>query len=511
MALSNFQKHTLLLFVIIVLAGFFRFWQIGSIPGGLFPDEAANGLDIVNYIFKGEHSPFFERGLGRESLFFYLQAVSVKIFGIGVWQMHIISALIGILTVIFTWLLAKKIFNARTAFFAGFFMAASSWHVTLSRTGFRAIMVPLFATLFFYLAYSAYKENYLKKRIIFTALAGISLALGFYTYPSFRMVVLIIGVLSFFVLLSNRRSIKIYLKEIVFGLIAFSIVISPLIVYFYQHPDSFAGRAGYVSVFNKDMNKGDLLGTALDTAQKTFLMFFTEGDANWRHNTSGKSMLNPLVSAFFALGFLFCLTGVFAKHHLKYIFLLLWFFLMLVPELLTAESIPHGLRAIGVMPGIFIISALGVNFFYERAKPVLGARLLLLVLALISVFSAGYDFQLYFGISANSPDFYYAYRSDLTTVSNYLNERNLKDKTYLALDAYSVQTPEFLTSDYQQPYIIVDPAASYKTMWKIGDQIVFTQSTIYDTTKFTRYHPEAKLIKQEFNRFEQEIMRVYEY
>ena len=74
-----------------------------------------------------------------------------------------------------------------------------------------------------------------------------------------------------------------------------------------------------------------------------------------------------------------------------------------------------------------------------------------------------------------------------------------------------MQTPEFLTSDYQQPYVLVDPAASYQTSWKPGDQIVFTQSTIYDAAKFTRYHPEAKLAKLEFNRFNEEIMRVYEY
>jgi hypothetical protein len=95
-------------------------------------------------------------------------------------------------------------------------------------------------------------------------------------------------------------------------------------------------------------------------------------------------------------------------------------------------------------------------------------------------------------------------------VSNYLNERDLKEKTYLVLDKYSVQTPEFLTARYQQPYILVDPATSYQTQLKLGDQIVFTQSTIFDTKKFELYHPETKLIKKEFNQFNQEIMRIYE-
>ena len=39
-------KQKLFLGGIIVLAIFFRYYQIFQMPGGLFPDEAANGLDI---------------------------------------------------------------------------------------------------------------------------------------------------------------------------------------------------------------------------------------------------------------------------------------------------------------------------------------------------------------------------------------------------------------------------------------------------------------------------------
>lgn len=95
-------------------------------------------------------------------------------------------------------------------------------------------------------------------------------------------------------------------------------------------------------------------------------------------------------------------------------------------------------------------------------------------------------------------------------VSNYLNGRNLKEKTYLVLDEYSVQTPEFLTAKNNQPYILVNPENSYQTELKQGDQIIFTQSTIFDAKKFKEYHPEAKVVKQNYNQFKQEIMRVVE-
>ena len=46
------------------------------------------------------------------------------------------------------------------------------------------------------------------------------------------------------------------------------------------------GRAGQVSVFNKELNKGDLPGTVVTVVKKTVLSFFTAGDLNWRQNVS---------------------------------------------------------------------------------------------------------------------------------------------------------------------------------------------------------------------------------
>ncbi len=529
------NKALIFLLIILAIAVFFRLWQLDKIPGGLFPDEAANGLDIL-LIFQGHHTPFFERGLGREALFFYLQAASVALFGIGVWQMHLVSALIGIATVITTWFLAKKLFNARVAFLASFFLATSTWHTTLSRTGFRAILVPLMATLFFYFATRAvakgededlsssthltFKEMSGRKRKLFAVLAGICLGLGFYTYISFRAMMAIVGLLAAIIFIVNRGVLKKFWREIVIGLFAMALVLIPLTAYFIGHPGSFVGRAGYVSIFNADQNKGDLFGTFFEVAKKTLSMFFTEGDLNWRHNVSGFSMLNPFISPLFALGFLYSVWIIFKKFikrgkspedYFKYLFLIIWFLGLLGPELISAEAITHGLRAIGAIPAVFLFPAIMIDVFWKKIALTFNKKVVFgVILGIILATSLLYDFCLYFGISANSPDFYYAYRSDLTVASSYLNERNLKEKTYLVLDEYSVQTPEFLTAKNNQPYVLVNPEKSYQTELRQGDQIIFTQSTIFNAKKFKEYHPEAKIVKQNYNQFKQEIMRVVE-
>src|SRR6185436_15795954 len=115
--MKNYLKNNWVLLVVLGMAFFFRFWQINHLPGGLFPDEAANGLDI-NSIFKGHIQPFFERGNGREAGFFYFEALSVLLFGRGVWQFHIVSAAFGFASVIAVYFLTKRMFGKNQALLA---------------------------------------------------------------------------------------------------------------------------------------------------------------------------------------------------------------------------------------------------------------------------------------------------------------------------------------------------------------------------------------------------------
>jgi hypothetical protein len=182
---------------------------------------------------------------------------------------------------------------------------------------------------------------------------------------------------------------------------------------------------------------------------------------------------------------------------------------------MTAEGIPHGLRLIGAIPAVFIFPAIIlakiINFSLEKFKNnSTAASLITFTLAfyIALVFTGSY--KAYFVYYANSPEAYYSYRSDLTVVSDYLNTRNNKAKTYLSLDAFSEQTVLYFTTLTNNPYQLVTPENSYLVELKPGDQIIFTQSTLFDITKFKEYHPKAKLVYEEKNKFGQSIMEVFE-
>lgn len=524
----NKHKIILALIVITLVAAFFRLWQITHLPGGLFPDEAANGID-VNSILQGNRSPFFERGNGREGLFFYLLAFSVELFGRGPWQHHIVSALIGIAEVIVLFFLARRMFGFKTAVLAAFFMAASAWHITLSRTGFRAIMIPLFTALTFYYIVKFIQSRDDRQKIYAAILAGAFFALGFYTYIAYRIMLVILpallAVLIYVKYKSLRQTLEMiisYKKYIIVSAVSFLIFFAPLGYYFYSHPGSFVGRSGQVSVFTKDLNHGDAVGTILTVAEKTAWSFFTEGDLNWRHNVSGMPFLPPAISIFFLIGLIYA-AWISAKYIYyktdfrdgKYLIIVFWFFAMLVPELMTAEGIPHGLRLIGAIPAVFIFPAIIlakiINYSLEKFKNnSIAASLMAFTLAFYIALIFTGSYTAYFGIYANSPEAYYSYRSDLTVVSKYINNRNNKAKTYLSLDAFSEQTVLYFTTLTDNPYQLVLPEKSFEINLNPGDQIIFTQSTLFDIKKFSEYQPDVKLIYEEKNKFGETIMKVYE-
>jgi len=74
-----FKNHrVLILTAILLLAAFFRFWQIGAIPPGLYPDEAMNGNNALEALETGDYKVFYSDNFGREGLFINIQAIFLK-------------------------------------------------------------------------------------------------------------------------------------------------------------------------------------------------------------------------------------------------------------------------------------------------------------------------------------------------------------------------------------------------------------------------------------------------
>lgn len=447
------HRIALSLTVIIALAAFMRLWQLDSIPPGLHPDEAANGLDVFE-IFKGNHAAFFERNGGRESLFFYLQAVGVAVFGNTILGLRIAPAILGILSVVAVYLWASSWFNRRTALIAALLMAVSPWAVIISRDGFRAGMLMLLIPLTLWLATKAFRSN---KWYWFVG-AGVSFGLGFYTYIAYRMLPLALLAIGLFVLVWRRQWIKKYWKGIAIAAVATAVTLIPLGWYALGNPAAIAGRPGGVSFTNPDLNHGNPIGTLADSTLKTVLMFNVHGDENYRHGMGGEPMLNLFVGIMFVLGILLAVTRI---RRLTYFALLMVFGAMLLPAALTAEGIPHGLRTVGAIAPAMILAALGINYIlyqWQRTFPLnpvarnsgTGAIVLLLALTVYHGYAS------YFVAWANSPETYKSYSEENVALSDYYNSNPANGKRYVVAGGYTLQTVEYLTHNKSQ-WQAVDP------------------------------------------------------
>ncbi len=375
------NKNKLLLFGIIALAIFFRFYNLQVTPPGLYPDEAMNGNNALETLHAGNWKVFYPENNGREGLFINIQAVFLKFFGLQEpWVLRLPSAFFGILTVLGIFFLTKELFkNHKKAeiigLLAAFLLAVSFWHINFSRMGFRAIMSPFFAVWAIYFFLKALDGGYLKNKIINSIIGGIFFGLGFYSYIAFRaMPTLIIAVLVFYWFKNKELAARknILVSAFYFTVIAV-LVFLPLGLYFLNHPSDFFGRTSDVSVFSSAAPIKDLALNILKTAG----MFNVSGDYNSRHNIAGNPELFWPVGILFLIGLFLAIKNIIKKLrsgppetgdeilHFAFCILISWLVIAALPVVISNEGIPHALRSILMVPPVFILAALGGFEIYE--------------------------------------------------------------------------------------------------------------------------------------------------
>jgi len=435
----------ILLFGIILLAIFFRFYQLNSLPPGLHPDEAANGLDIFKILQNNDYRVIYNTNGPREALFFYLQAIFVYFMGNTILALRMAPALFGVFSVIALYFATKEWFNRRTALIAAFFFAISPWVVTIQRDGFRASMVPFFLALLLYFAAKAYKTN----KTLFYVLSAIALGLGFYTYTAFSMIVVALAIGLGYMLIRRRDWLVNNWKKLLLSFAVFGIVMTPLLYTTVKDPGGSTARAGGTSFLNKDLNKGNPIQTLAISTAKTLLQYNFYGDNNNRHNYNGEPLLNVFVGLMFVLGVVMC---VFNFGRPRYAMILILFASMLLPSLLTAEGLPHALRSIGTAVPVFILAGMGVNYLlyiWYKTFPVNNlARVTgLTLICLLMGLSLVQAYRQYFIAWAQDLRTYEAYNEGSVAIANYLNSNNKAGRTnYVLMGGYEANPIEYLTN-----------------------------------------------------------------
>ena len=475
----------------MLIASFFRLWDLKNVPPGLWADEAVNGVNTLRILERGPSDGgwkvFYPENFGREGFFINIQSLFVQVLGTEPWVLRLPSAIFGILTVLGLLLMTRELFKTRVALFTSFFLATSFWHINFSRIGFRAIMAPFFLVWSFYFLFlgirlassprsptSDLQRSRTSSRalpeIIF-AIAGILFGLGFHSYLAYR-VAPIIALYPLWIFFKNYRAGK--LRDyacapclIVLFILMAIIAASPLLIYYAKNPADFFGRTSGISIFQSPEPLAQFSGNFV----KTFQMFFLFGDFNWRHNFAGSPELWWPLGLLFLIGIWqslkLALPKAFTKpgaeaENFPIKFVLLWFIVMLLPVAVSNEGLPHALRAIVLIPPVMIFAALGLEILlqkigaqYKNQKTVFTALLLAFFLA-----GVAHTYNTYFIRWA--PDFkvHESFQADLAEKARWLKNQpdNIKkyvvtgetDKVDLTGSPMSLQPIIFITDTFYE-------------------------------------------------------------
>jgi len=388
------KKRYLLLIIIFVFAFALRFWRLGEVPPSLNWDEVALGYNAYSIVSTGkdEYGKFFPFVLRsyddyKPALYTYFTIPTVKIFGLTPFAVRFPSAFFGVLTIIATYFLTKRLFPNSQTFtiknlqfgipeVAALLLAISPWHINLSRAAFEANVASFFLVLgvLLFLAWVQGKKWY--------SLVGSSivLALSFYTFNTSRIVApLLVGALG----LGFLKTIKSYKKDVFVALLIGVLVLLPILPFLFSPQASLRFKEvnifsdiGIVHRANQEIanDNGAFWSKIIHNRRVGYIteyvrhyfdnlnprFLFIKGDGNPKFSTQDVGQLYLWELPFLIGGMLL----LFRKREGYWWIIPVWMLLGIVPAA-TARETPHALRIETTLPTFQIATAYGLVYGFR--------------------------------------------------------------------------------------------------------------------------------------------------
>jgi 4-amino-4-deoxy-L-arabinose transferase-like glycosyltransferase len=407
------------------------FWDLGSIPYGLWWDEANFGLYAQQILHHTIDFPLLAP-FGDPSLEFYLHAIEQLIFGATEFSTRVLVAVCGILGVALLGVLSSILWNRWVALTAMVVLGFMRWHIDFSRFGIHEMTFQAFELAVVVTLIAGIKQ----RKPVWFALCGVLLGLSIHIYsPAFALTFLVLLTLAYGYLFLRPR-LTMSLIALVF--VGFVIAYAPLLEAGIQNPTLFNARAKQVSVFGPN-NQYPPLQALEHNLRAHAIMFNVDGDHNGRHNIPGQPQLDDISALLFVLG---AAWVAMRAGRPQYAFLVFWFLAMMAPGVLSLDfEAPQSGRAAGAQPivALFITLALcgsvallgrTVDGFMPRVRisRILMPILVLPVLALVSVS----NISAYFDGEVHNESVWEVWAADATFVGKELATLPTTETTYIS-------------------------------------------------------------------------------
>jgi hypothetical protein len=350
------------LLTVFALGAFVLFFRIDAVPRQMTSDHAEKLLD-VNDVLHGQYHIYFPRNGGREPMQFYLIAAMTPLTGISYLTMKLGTALVAFFTLPFTYLLARRFFDAPLAVWTTSLLASMRWLWQVGRVGLRFPFPPAFGSAIAWLLVSGLR---FRKRTHFL-LCGIALGLAQYTYTSLRLAPLVVALcigVAIAIDIRNRVPrvrIKRLLVDSALLFTTAALVCVPIARFAWDDPRTFSSRTLSRVAFDVQPSLTGLVSAFLLNTRNALLMFNWTADHVWVNTIAGLPAVDSLSGALFLLGCAYVVYRLVRFREWPYLYAIVLFAGGLLPSIMTLafpQENPSTVRTGAAMPIVAMLIAI---------------------------------------------------------------------------------------------------------------------------------------------------------
>jgi 4-amino-4-deoxy-L-arabinose transferase-like glycosyltransferase len=420
------RTEAVILLVILVIAAWFRFYALDTIPPGFTHDEAGHGHDAIA-IAHGARPLYETVGYGREPLYDYVVAWVMPIFGESYLTLRVVSALAGLLLIAVMHFWVRRAFDVPTAIATSAFLATSFWAVMVSRQALRSALLPtLFAASIFFMwqAVRPYaKQQSIQRRwpmisrLVSYVLAGLFLGLSLMTYMAARVLPIVFIAFWVYLLIFHRKIWRDNWFGVIF-IIGLGLIIAwPMFNYLATTPGAeqrlsqLSGPIDQLFAGNPQELLKNIFG-ALG-------MFMFYGDNLWLYNIPGRALLGLILGPMALVGVVIAMVRF---KRLEYALALFWLIAGIFPSLITGV-VASNLRSIAALPVVYLFVSIGLVEIMRGLERLIESHTLRTIpLVLLAVTVTVFSWNAYFDQWAPARDVRVAYNITMFEVAQYLDQ-----------------------------------------------------------------------------------------
>ncbi len=430
---------------VMFIAFLVRLIALETIPINLGGDEGTQGVWALDALTGKLKNMFTTGWYNIPTLQFFIVAAFLRFFPIGsVMALRLPFALMGLLSVLWTYLLVRDLWGSRRlALLAAFILATFSYHIHFSRLGSSQIVDAFFITLVLWLYIRAERSG----NLLTYALCGTALGFSLYFYYGARIIGII---LAFFILhrvvsglmawRSSRQAGAWDWQPVVHRalglavlLVAALLVLAPLIGHYINAPETFTSRIQAVSILAPGYldreaaywktTKLHIIGEQIRKALTGF--HFTPDPTFWYRPE------RPLLDAVSAVLMVFGVAyGIMAWRRREYWLVVTWLFLAVTFGWVLTENPPSSMRMLVSTPAVAILVAIGLEQLVRLGRRLWG-KITWVALPLVAGIIAVLNLNFYFRDYTPTTEYGYVSSQVATPLARYLQQRGGNYQIYL--------------------------------------------------------------------------------